>query len=101
MAPAGCYIIIDGMSSDRYEAAQTFQEWYGFYGAEHHMRVGSIARSFPWIPGEDMPLHRAGRIEDDLRLQSESRKPPTHAAMHEQRDVIHGGTENQHRCSRK
>ena len=30
VAPAGCYIVIDGMSSGRYEAALTFQEWYGF-----------------------------------------------------------------------
>jgi hypothetical protein len=74
------------MSSGRYEAALTFQGWYGFYGAEHHMRVGSIARSFSWIPGEDVPLHRAERMKDDLRLQSESRKTPTHAAMHERCD---------------
>jgi hypothetical protein len=36
---AGFYIIIDGAPGDRYEAARTFQEWYGCYGAEHHMRV--------------------------------------------------------------
>ena len=55
VAQYGYYIIIDGgdsycqQSDDRYEAAQAFQEWYGFYGAEHHMRADSIARSFPWI----------------------------------------------------
>ena len=85
--PAGCYIIIDGMmSSGRYEAALTFQEWYGFYGAEHYMGVGSIARSFAWIEGEDMPLHRANKMRDDYCLQSKSHKPPTYEAMHERCD---------------
>ena len=57
VAPSPYYIIIDGgdshcqQSSDRYEAAQAFPEWYGFWGAERHMRADSIARCFPWIPG--------------------------------------------------
>ena len=49
-SPYFAYIIIDGcdsycqQSSDRYEAAQAFSEWYGFWGAERHMRANSIAR---------------------------------------------------------
>ena len=73
VAPAGYYIVIDGAAGDKYEAAQSFQEWYGFYGAEHYMREGSIARSFPWVPGEDMPIDRAHSMENDLRRQSHSR----------------------------
>jgi hypothetical protein len=73
VVPAGFYIVIDGAAGDRYEAAQGFQGWYGFYGAEHYMREGSIARSFPWVPGEDMPIDRAHSMENDLRRQSHSR----------------------------
>jgi hypothetical protein len=83
VVPAGYYIVIDGASGDRYEAAQAYQEWYGFYGAEHHMQVGSIARPFPWIPGEDQPVDRAHSMEKDLRRQSESLRPPTREEMQE------------------
>ena len=87
VAAAGHYIIIDGMSDGRYEAARIFQEWYGSNGAEQQMRAGSIARSFPWVPGEDMPMHRAQRMEGELRRQSESRKPPTHAPRGNAREI--------------
>ena len=81
VAPFPYYIIIDGgdshcqPSSDRYEAAQAFQEWYGAYGAEHHMRAGSIARCFPQIPGAAHPADRARRMVEDLRRQGAQLKP--------------------------
>jgi hypothetical protein len=86
VAPAGYYVVIDGAAGDKYEAAQGFQGWYGSYGAEHHMRGGSIARSFQWVPGEAMPIGRAHAMEGDLRLQSQSLKPPTREAMQERYD---------------
>ena len=100
VVPAGFYIIIDGMSSDRYEAAQASQEWYGFWGAERHMRADSIARCFPWIPGRARPADRARRMEEDLRRQSAQLKlePPTE--MQERYDPW-GHRDARHRCSRK
>jgi hypothetical protein len=92
-AGAGFYIITDGATGDRYEAPQGFQGWYGFYGAGHHMRVGSIARSFPWAPGEDMPIGRAHSMEKDLRRQSESLRPPTREEMQERYDPCWGHRE--------
>ena len=70
---------ISQQSSDRYEAAQAFSEWYGFWGAERHMRANSIARCFPWIPGKAQPADRAREMEEDLRRQSTQLKlePPT------------------------
>ena len=50
------------------------------------MRVGSIARSFPWIPGEDQPVDRAQAMEKDLRRQSELLRPPTRKEMQERYD---------------
>ena len=85
--PSGCYIVIDGVSGGRYEPAQTFQEWYGFYGAEHYIGVGTTARSFAWITGDDEPQHRAEDMRIALLRQSESRGTPAHEAVREQYDL--------------
>jgi hypothetical protein len=75
--PVGQYVITDGASYyGEYKAGQQFAQWYGKYGAEHHMRPGSIARSFQCIPGEDTPQDRADRMVKDLQRQSETSASP-------------------------
>ena len=92
VAPSPYYVIIDGgdrhcqPAYDRYEAGGAFQEWYGAYGAEHHMRAGSIARCFPQIPGAAHPADRARRMVEDLRRQGAQLKPQTCEEMQERDD---------------
>jgi hypothetical protein len=44
-------------------------QWYGEYGAGHHMRPDSVARSFQYIPGKATLEDRAHRMVQDLRRQ--------------------------------
>ena len=109
VAPSPYYVIIGGgdrhcqPSYDRYEAGEAFQEWYGAYGAEHHMRAGSIARCFPQIPGAAHPADRARRMVEDLRRQGAQLKPQTCEEMQEspRRETTRGETEMRRRCSKR
>ena len=85
--PSGSYLVIDGVSGGRRQPPTVFRTWYGFYGAERYMGVGTTARSFAWITGDDMPQHRAEDMRIALLRQSESRGTPAHEAVREQYDL--------------
>jgi hypothetical protein len=62
VAPAVCYVIIDGASwKGDHRPACYFMGWYSddYYGAEQYMRLDSIDRVFQYIPGEETPENRA------------------------------------------
>jgi hypothetical protein len=72
VAPAVCYVIIDGASHHGdYEPAQYFMQWYGEYGAGEYMRPDSIARAFQYIASH--PSVRCGIVSTHRDVQSHNR----------------------------
>jgi hypothetical protein len=71
VAPAACYVVIDGTSwNGKHKPAEYYMGWYGDqYGAEQRMKSSSIARAFQHIPGEEPPESRAHDMVRDLQNQ--------------------------------